>query len=129
MRILIVEDEPVQRTIVAEACRAFGHQVRAFGSHGSILETAVAWRPELLICALETFALSAERVAQAASTLPQRAWVVLTVAEAGRIERARGLADVVLLKPFSLEELMALVELMSAGEPSRPGAAATIEGN
>ena len=116
MRILIVEDEPVQRIIVAEACRAFGHQVRAFAAHADMLEIVIAWRPELVICPLEAFVMGAER--DPASPPHDRAWVVLTVAEANRIERARGLADVVLLKPFSLRELMSLVELMG-GEPRR----------
>jgi DNA-binding response OmpR family regulator len=119
MRILIVEDEPVQRIIVAEACRAFGHQVRAFASHSDVLEIASAWRPELVICPLEAFVMGVERGSAAASVPRDRAWVVLTVAEASRIERARGLADVVLLKPFSLRELMSLVEMMG-GEPRRP---------
>jgi DNA-binding response OmpR family regulator len=118
MKILIVEDEPVQRTILAEACRTRGHEVRAYASHSDILEMLRAWRPELVICTLETLALSAEEVARAAAALPSRPWVMLTAAHATHVANGRDIADAVLIKPFHLAEMMNLVELMGAGQPS-----------
>jgi CheY-like chemotaxis protein len=122
MKMLIVEDEPVQRTILAQVFRGEGHHVRAFCSSGPAVEIVRSWQPEIVICDLELPGESGEEVAAAADALPYPAWIILLSVDRQRLESARSIADIVLRKPFHLVELVKLVEQIRSTESSRgPG--------
>jgi CheY-like chemotaxis protein len=119
MKMLIVEDEPVQRTILAEVFRGEGHHVRAFSSGEHAIEIVRWWQPEIVICDLELLGLPGEQVAQAADALPCPAWIILLSVDPQRLKSARSLADIVLRKPFHLVELARLVETIRLADSSR----------
>ena len=103
MRILIVEDEAALRVILEDVFFD-EHDVRALGSGKRALELLRGWQPDVLISDLGLPGLSGEDLARAAAALPCR--VVLMSAEPDRLQKARPLADVVLQKPFKLDELI-----------------------
>jgi CheY-like chemotaxis protein len=119
--MMIVEDEPVQRTILAQTFRREGNDVRAFSSAESAVEIVHSWQPEIVICDLDLLAGPGEEVAEAADALAFPAWIVLLSVDAQRLERARSLADTVLRKPFPLGELTELVETMNLTDRARIG--------
>jgi CheY-like chemotaxis protein len=118
MKILIVEDEAALRVILEEFFFD-EHDVRALGSGKRALELLRGWQPEVLVSDLGLPGLSGEALAQAAAALPRPARVVLISAEPERLEMARPLADVVLHKPFKLDELIRAIATPDPGAPAR----------
>ena len=48
-RLLVVDDDPADRTAVAQLARACGCDVRAAGGHAEMTALMRAWAPELLV--------------------------------------------------------------------------------
>jgi DNA-binding response OmpR family regulator len=109
MKILIVEDEMALRVILEDALLD-AHEVRAVGSGARALHVLRSWQPDVLVTDLGLPGLPGEMLAQAAAALPRPARIVLMSAEPDRLESARVLADVVLHKPFRVQELRRAVE-------------------
>ena len=109
MKILIVEDEPSLRVIMEDALLD-GHDVRAVGAGARALRVLRSWQPDVLITDLALPGLPGEMLAQAAASLPCPARVVVMSADEERLESARLLADVVLPKPFRVQDLRWAVE-------------------
>ena len=118
MRILIVEDEAALRVIL-EDYFFDEHDVRALGSGKRAMELLRGWQPDVLISDLGLPGLSGEDLAQAAAALPRPARVVLMSAERDRLEMARPLADVVLHKPFKIDELIRAIAPAGPGPQAR----------
>jgi|EndMetStandDraft_5_1072996.scaffolds.fasta_scaffold757324_1 DNA-binding response OmpR family regulator len=111
MKILIVEDEPVLREVLAEMFSTGDHEVKAVATGASGLAALERWPPDVLVTDLGLPESDGEEVAQAAVVLLPRPWIVLMSAERGRLESARFLADAIVHKPFHMDELMSLIEL------------------
>lgn len=118
MKILIVEDEEALRVILEE-CFFDQHDVRALGSGKRALELLRGWQPEVLVSDLGLPGVPGEELAQAAAALPRPARVVLISSEPERLETARPLADVVLHKPFKLDELIRAIAPPDSGVAAR----------
>jgi DNA-binding response OmpR family regulator len=112
MRMVIVEDEPVQRAILTQAFLNTGNEVHAFSTAEGAVDFLRSWQPEIVICDLELIGRPGEDVAEAADALALPAWIILLSVDGKRLERAQPLADVLLRKPFALVELTSLVEGM-----------------
>ena len=111
MKILIVEDEPTLREILEELLSTGDHEVKAMATGASGLEALERWPPDILVTDLGLPDADGEDVAQAATLLLPRPWIVLMSAEPGRLESARFLSDAVLHKPFQMDDLLSLIEL------------------
>ena len=95
MKILIVEDEPVLREVLADMLSTVDHQVKAVATGASGLAALERWPPDVLVTDLGLPGADGEEVAQAAVVLLPRPWIVLMSGERGRLESARFLADAI----------------------------------
>jgi DNA-binding response OmpR family regulator len=110
-RVLVVDDDPDIRRLVAELLRRAGHQVREAEDGRAGLREFHAWRPNLVILdvtmpELDGFA-TLERIRDL-SNVP----VMILSARGAELERVRGLqvgADDYVVKPFGRQELTARV--------------------
>ena len=66
--------------------------------------------PSLVLSDLDMPGLCGEEVARAAALLPRPPRVVLMSGDAARLGRARNLAEATLTKPFSVTDLMSILE-------------------
>lgn len=114
-RILIIEDERPMRTALEDALSAEGYRVLSAADGGSGLEKAVAEKPDLILLdvmmpKLDGFAVCAE-LRRLSHTSP-----VLMLTAKGQIDdRVAGLdsgADDYLVKPFSMDELLARIRAL-----------------
>ena len=111
-RVLVVEDEPSVRGLVAEALEAEGYEIRAAADGLEALGVLERWRPDLIVLDLmmpvmDGWSFRARQLALGeAAGIPV---VVLSAAyEARRQGEALGAAAVV-PKPFDLEALLGTV--------------------
>jgi DNA-binding response OmpR family regulator len=111
MRIFVVDDDAslvgfVKRWLIL----LDGHDVRCFDSGASAIEAMEAQGPCLLVSDLEMPGMSGEELARAAARLRQPPRIVLMSGDRERLERARGLAEATLEKPFSFNDLLLVIE-------------------
>jgi two-component system OmpR family response regulator len=111
MKILIVEDEPALREIVADLFFAGDHEVRAVATGASGLAMLKSWAPEIVICALALPDIGGEEVARIAAAMRRRPWIVVMSAEPERLNGVRANVDAVFQKPFHLDQMTSLIEL------------------
>jgi DNA-binding response OmpR family regulator len=120
-RVLVVDDEPKIRDVVASYLARAGYQAVHAGSGEQALELAAAERPALVILDLMLPDISGEEVCRrlrARSRVP----VIMLTARVEDADAVRGLnlgADDYVTKPFSPRQLMARVEAVlrrAAGE-------------
>jgi two-component system, OmpR family, KDP operon response regulator KdpE len=111
MKILIVEDEPALREIVADIFFAGDHDVRAVATGASGLAMLASWAPDVVISDLGLPDLPGEEVARVAAAMKPRPWIVMMSAETERLDAVRPLADAAFQKPFHLDEMTSLIEL------------------
>lgn len=111
MKILVVEDEPALREIVADIFFAGDHDVRAVATGAGGLGMLKSWRPEIVIAELALPDIRGEEVARVAAAMGRRPWIVLISAEPERLNAVRSIADAVFEKPFHLDQMTSLVEL------------------
>lgn len=109
MKVFVVEDDPDLREFV-ESLLGTQHRVRAFASGESALEALRTALPDVLLCDLSLSDMSGEDVAQAVASMKRRPQVVLMSGEHHRLDRARPLAQHVIQKPFSIQELTSVLE-------------------
>jgi CheY-like chemotaxis protein len=104
VNVFVVEDDADLRDFVASLLGA-RHRVRVFPSGTSAIEALRAGLPDVLLCDLSLPDMSGEDVADAVAQMKQRPHVVLMSGEHNRLDRARPLAQQVIQKPFSIQEL------------------------
>lgn len=86
------------------------HEVRIFDNGTSAVLALTEQSPCLVLSDLEMPGLSGEEVARAAARLPRPPRIVLMSGDRERLERARGLAQATLEKPFSFKALLSIIE-------------------
>ncbi len=125
-RILIVEDEPDIRDVLAFNLRQAGHQVLTAGSGADAL-AALAQGPALVVLDLMLPDASGVEICKAIKHDPRtkHVAVLMLTARGEEIDRVVGFevgADDYVTKPFSTRELMLRVNavLRRAGAPSQP---------
>lgn len=111
MKILIVEDEPALREIVADILFTGDHDVRAVATGAAGLGMLKSWGPDIVISDLTLPDIAGEEVARIAAAMRRRPWIVLMSAEPGRLDAMRPVADAVFQKPFHLDQMTSLIEL------------------
>jgi len=117
-RILLVEDEPSVREFVMRALRGIGHEVEAAGDGSEALMALARARSngsqhDLLLSDILMPVMDGVSLALAASRDVPEMKIVLMTGYSDQRERAHGLNAIVsdmLLKPFTLDELVALVQ-------------------
>jgi DNA-binding response OmpR family regulator len=109
VNVFVVEDDADLREFV-ESLLGRQHRVRAFPSGKSAIEALRAALPDVLLCDLSLPDMSGEDVADAVAHMKHRPHVVLMSGEHNRLDRARSLAQQVIQKPFSIEELTSVLE-------------------
>jgi CheY-like chemotaxis protein len=111
MKILIVEDEPALREIVADILFTGDHDVRAVATGAAGLGMLKSWAPDLVIADLGLADIPGEEVARIAATMSCRPRIVLMSAERERLDTMRSTVDAVFQKPFHLDQMTSLIEL------------------
>ncbi len=123
-RVLVVDDSPAIRDLIAVNLQLEGYDVRTADDGQAALELLTGWRPDVVTLdvvmpRLDGFAtLEALRADPATADLP----VVLVTGRAQAADRARGEelgADAFVSKPFEPAELVAVVGgLARSGRPA-----------
>ena len=113
-RILIVEDDPSTREVMAMLLEEAGHAVTATGDGAGGLRLALDSRPDLVICDLRLPSLDGYAVARALKAAPGCARMPLlavsTLVEEGDRERVRAAGfDGYLCKPIEPASFVAEV--------------------
>lgn len=118
--VLVVDDDPAFRFLIAEVVTAAGLAVRSVGSAEEGLAAALADRPRLVVTDVHLPGRSGFVLCRQVKGHPLLKGVrVLVVTgtydpeEAGMLAAADG-ADAYLAKPFHLPELMAVIRRLSA---------------
>ncbi|GAA4057802.1 response regulator transcription factor [Nonomuraea soli] len=106
MKVLVVDDEPNIRDLLAETLRLVSFDVRTAGSGAEALSAAREFVPDLVVLDVMMDDLDGFEVAR---RLEERYPVLFLTARDAVADRVRGLklgADDYVVKPFSLEELV-----------------------
>lgn len=109
--VLVVDDEPKIRDVVADYLRKDGYAVLTAGTGAQALELARLHRPDLIVLDMglpDTDGTDVARALRAHAAIP----IVVLTARAGEDDRVAGLrsgADDYVVKPFSPRELVARV--------------------
>jgi CheY-like chemotaxis protein len=117
LRVLVVDDEPPIRDIVAEALREVGWEVDTASNGAEALERLDQARPDVIVLDLMMPVMDAGAFTRLLRRNPTAAGVpivILTAAYAPDDEAARLGAAVCLTKPFTLEDLIGAVESAAA---------------
>ena len=115
MRILIIEDEPELARHIGRALTRHGHIATAKHDGVEGLREAVGTAPDLIVLDLNLPGLNGMEVLTQLRLASSPARVIILTARGEVEHRVRGLkagADDYLVKPFSLDELIARVEAM-----------------
>ncbi len=111
MRVLIVDDEPTIRELVALALTDAGHEVDCAPDGTAALELAERQRPELILLDVHLPGMDAEAFAQAdRRRAGPRVPIIVFTAKDGAAHAARIGAAGYLPKPFDLDELLEAVD-------------------
>jgi len=111
MSVFVVEDDKDTRRFVAWLLTSrTSHEVYCFESAEEALPALHLREPNLLLTDLGLPGLSGEELAQVARRLPNPPRIVLMSGDRGRLQEARSVSTAVLPKPFSMAELMLIVE-------------------
>ena len=113
-RVLVVDDTPMNVTLLADVLSARGYEVATAGSGAEALERIEAWRPDLVLLDVVMPGMSGYEVCRRVRENPETAIlpvVMVTALDPGE-ERVKGLeagADDFLAKPVNQPELLARV--------------------
>jgi len=125
--VLVVDDEPMVREVVAQYLQRDGHNVHEVGDGTAALAWLADHRPDLVVLDIMlpgTDGLSVLRHLRATGDIP----VILLTAQADELDRVLGLelgADDYVVKPFSPRELAARVRtVLRRSAPTVSGGAA-----
>ena len=126
MRVLIVDDEPTIRELVALALTDAGHEVDCAPDGTAALDLAERQRPELILLDVHLPGMTAEAFAQAERRRAgPRAPIIVFTAEDGAAHAARIGAAGYLPKPFDLDRLLEIVN--RHGRPGRQDGGGALE--
>jgi DNA-binding response OmpR family regulator len=103
MIVFVVEDDGELRSFLELLLAE--HSVRAFASGGCALQAMRDTVPDVLLCDLGLPDISGEDVAAEVACMKPPPRIVLMSGQPDRLHRARALAQRVIRKPFSLQEL------------------------
>jgi CheY-like chemotaxis protein len=123
--ILVVDDEPAMRHSIAELLRSRGHEVIVAGSGREALRAVYdrSATPALLLSDISMPEMSGiELAARLGAERPGIRIVLMTgMPESAELARGRPeLVSAVLLKPFSYDDLAAVVDAVLAADPPGP---------
>jgi CheY-like chemotaxis protein len=114
-RILVVDDDPQIRHMLATALGDEGHEVREAGHGVDGLALVRSWRPDIVILDLMMPTMNGWQFAEAygAQPGPHAPVIVITAAGPGAIQSAEHLGTIsaVLAKPLNLAELHEIIAL------------------
>ena len=110
MTIFLVDDDVPLRGFIERWLAAHNLEVRTFADGAAAVEAMGLVTPSLVLSDLDMPGLSGEEVARAAARLPHAPRIVLMSGDLSRLELARGLAQATLEKPFSVTDLMSVLE-------------------
>lgn len=113
MRILLVDDEESIRVALEFLLKRAGHQVTLARTGEEAMKALARERFDLLILDLVLPGLDGFAVLERVKALPQRPRVLVLTARGREADRAKALAlgaEAFMLKPFSTQELLAVVE-------------------
>jgi DNA-binding response OmpR family regulator len=122
-RVLVVDDEPDIRNLVAELLRRAGHDVVAAENGRAGLRALHASPPDLVLLDVSMPELDGWQTLERIRDLSDVPVLMLT-ARGDELERVRGLqagADDYVVKPFGRQELMARVQALLRRSTARPG--------
>jgi CheY-like chemotaxis protein len=118
-RVLVVDDEPSVRQIVATALAEEGHQTHTAANGMDALAEARTWRPDVIVLDLMMPAMNGWQFAETyhKEPGPHAHIVAVTAAGPGALRSAEGLGviDAVMAKPLKLDELITVVDELSGG--------------
>lgn len=118
MKILLAEDNPEVRSLVAEVLRDQGHEVHAYGEGRQALEAAKSLHPQLLVTDFDMPGLDGvelcRRLRQQQASLP----AVLISSRCGESDWTPSEAMVCLAKPFRRQQLLDAVDAALLGPQS-----------
>ena len=125
-RILVVEDEIDVARMISLGLSRQGHEVKIAGDGPEALDTAVTWRPELIVLDVRLPTMDGFEICRRLRTLPQTTECpILFLTARGLLDdklmgfKAGG--DDYLVKPFDLPELVWRVRaLLRRSQPSEP---------
>jgi two-component system, sensor histidine kinase and response regulator len=114
-RVLVIDDEPAIREVIAITLRKFGYQVSGAANGAEGLELARKLLPDLILCDVRMEVVDGYEVLAAIRNNPSTASIpfILVTAQAGATGMRQGMdlgADDYLLKPFSQNELISAVQ-------------------
>jgi len=124
VRVLVVDDEPTIRELIADALREAGYEVQTASNGIEGFEVLHRWLPDAIVLDLMMPRLDGTgfvellRLNPSYATLPV---VLVTAAYAPHEAGKRVGASAVLQKPFELDHLVETVREL-AGSPTRPNA-------
>ena len=118
-RVLIVEDNPDLRVLVADVLTDAGYEVRSAGDGAAALAIIEEWRPSLIVMDLMMPVMDGEGFLRLRRETPLLGSIpVLVVTAHPQHHRVLdGLApSAVLRKPYDLDDLLSAVALLASGE-------------
>lgn len=121
-RILIVEDNTDLRDLLADVLADAGFEVMAATNGAEALAAGAAWRPDAIVLDLMMPVMDGPtflRARQDVPTLVSLPVLVLTAHPYHYRALAGVMPTAVLRKPYDLDDLIAAVESLSAGETGR----------
>jgi CheY-like chemotaxis protein len=111
MRIFVVDDDPSLRGFIKRWLAAYKRlDVRTFEDGTEAVEAMAVTPPNFVLSDLDMPGLCGEEVARAAARLPKPPRVVLMSGDVRRLAKARDLAEATLEKPFSVTDLMSILD-------------------
>lgn len=106
MNVVVVESDRELLAYVQLVLLADKHDVQVFLGGAPAVAVLQAGHADVLVCDLGLPDMDGEVVARAARMLPRPPRIVLMSGDPVRLERARPLADAILVKPFRMRELL-----------------------
>ena len=125
-RVLVVEDDQAIRQSVEYALRRQGYEVRSIADGGIALETIQTFKPELIVLDVMLPTKDGLQIAEAIRLTDPETAIIMVSALGEESDRIGGLrigADDYLAKPFSMDELIARIEVNLRRVRSAGGAA------
>jgi two-component system, chemotaxis family, chemotaxis protein CheY len=114
--ILVVDDEPDIREMIAEMLLLDGYRIKTAPNGKVALEQARVNRPDLIVLDLMMPVMNGWRFLEAQRQDPGLAAVPVVVATAALVSQVEG-AAVLLGKPFDMDVLLSIVARLCAGGP------------
>ncbi len=118
--ILVVEDEPAIRLVVAEVLRDDGYEVREAGDGIEALRALEGWTPDLVLLDVTMPRLDGAGFRREQLALPGPASRIPVVLVTGAHINEQTLAEfeaaTLIKKPFELEDLVSTVAIVMSGD-------------